>query len=181
MRRGLTSLYLLVFLAPSLAFADGPGWAKFASTTGSALFLGAGALLPMWRDGSAGREHTLRALDSLAVSVAFSEGLKSITHEKRPDSNAHDSFPSGHATAAFSVATMESSFHPHEAPLWYAGAAAIGDSRVVLHRHHWGDVIAGAGLGFGVSRWELSRPRGILIQPWIGDKGSVGLMVSKEF
>lgn len=127
-----------------------------------------------------GREHTLRALDSLLVSAAFSEGLKRITREKRPDSNARDSFPSGHATAAFAVATMESSFHPNEAPYWYAGAAVIADSRVELDRHSWGDVLAGAALGYGVSRWELSRRKGILIQPWIsGD--SAGLVFTEKF
>ena len=164
-----------------MCFADGPGWAKFASSTGSVLFLAAGTLLPLERDGSQGRVHALRTADSLFVSVAFSEGLKAITHEKRPDSNAHDSFPSGHATAAFAVATMESDFHPSDAPLWFAGAAAIGDSRVELHRHHWGDVIAGAALGYGTARWELSRPRGILIQPWMGEGKAVGLSISGRF
>jgi membrane-associated phospholipid phosphatase len=180
MRLAARGFILSIFLVPSLVFADGPSWAKFASSTGSGLFLAAGALLPLERDGARGRAHTLRAFDSLFVSVALSEGLKSITHEKRPDSNAHDSFPSGHATAAFAVATMESEFHPNEAPLWYAGAAVIADSRVVLHRHTWGDVLAGAALGYGTSRFELSRSKGILIQPWIGG-GRGGLSLSGKF
>jgi membrane-associated phospholipid phosphatase len=167
-------------LAPSLVQADN-GWAKFASGPGATAFLAAGVLLPLERDHAQAREHALRALDSLTVSVVLSEGLKSITHVKRPDSNEHDSFPSGHATAAFSVAAMESSFHPKEAPLWYAGAAAIADSRIVLHRHHWSDVIAGAALGYGTSQFELSRRKGILIQPWMDGPGSVGLIASAKF
>jgi membrane-associated phospholipid phosphatase len=180
-RKFLISLFASISLIPALTFADGPTWAKFASTTGSIAYLAVGTLLPLERDGSFGRAHTLRTMDSLFVSVALSEGLKKVTREKRPDSNAHDSFPSGHATAAFAVATMESEFHPNEAPLWYAGAAAIGDSRVVLHRHHWGDVIAGAALGYGTSRFELSRSRGILIQPLMNEDGTVGLMMSGRF
>lgn len=176
MRRLLLSLLLL----PAMCVADDPQWAKFASGSGDILFLAAGTLLPLSRDGAMGREHTLRTLDSLLVSAAFSEGLKKITREKRPDSNARDSFPSGHATAAFAVATMESSFHPHEAPYWYAGAALIADSRVELDRHTWGDVFAGAALGYGISRWELSRRKGILIQPWIaGDRA--GLVFTEKF
>jgi len=163
-----------------ISFADGPGWAKFASSTGSALYLAAGTLLPLSRDGSAGRAHALRTADALVLSVAFSEGLKQITHVKRPDSNAHDSFPSGHATAAFAVATMESEFHPNEAPLWYGGAALIADSRIELHRHHWGDVIAGAALGYGTAKWELSTKSGILIKPWMTDR-NLGLIISKHF
>lgn len=171
------SLATAALLAPILVQADN-GWAKFASGSGATAFLAAGVLLPLERDHSLGREHTLRALDSLTVSVALSEALKSITHVKRPDSNEHDSFPSGHATAAFSVAAMESNFHPKEAPLWYAGAAAIADSRIVLHRHHWSDVIAGAALGYGTSQFELGRKKGILIQPWMDGNGTVGLLAS---
>ena len=104
-----------------------------------------------------------------------------MTHVRRPDSTAHDSFPSGHATAAFAVATMESEFHPREAPLWYAGAAAIADSRVVLHRHRWSDVVAGAALGFGTAKWELSQRHGFLIRPWLSDGNSVGILVSSNF
>ncbi len=145
------------------------------------MFLAAGTLLPLSRDGSASREHALRTADALVLSVAFSEGLKQITHEKRPDSNAHDSFPSGHATAAFAVATMESGFHPNEAWLWYGGAALIADSRVELHRHTWGDVIAGAALGYGTAKWELSTKHGILIKPWLSEHRTVELTISKSF
>ncbi|MEA2553682.1 MAG: hypothetical protein QOJ65_1858 [Fimbriimonadaceae bacterium] len=165
----------------SCATAADQEWAKFASGTGSVMFLAAGTLLPLARDGGLGREHSLRAFDSLAVSVAFSEGLKRLTRVKRPDSSERDSFPSGHATAAFAVAAMESEFHPREAPLWYAGAAAIADSRVVLHRHRWADVVGGAALGYGVARWELSSPRGLLIQPFMGENHSFGLTASGRF
>ena len=181
-RKALVFLFLSCFsLIPSWGVADGPGWAKLASGSGSILYLAAGVLLPLERDGSKGREHTLRAMDSLAVSVALSEALKGITHVKRPDSNEHDSFPSGHATAAFAIATMESEFHPTEAVLWYAGAAAIADSRVELHRHRWSDIIAGAALGYGTSRWELSRKDGILIRPFLGENDGLGLVVSGRF
>jgi len=148
---------LSLLLVGAVANADGPSWARFASGNGSIAFLAIGTLLPLSREEGSGREHALRTADALFVSVSFSEGLKALTHVKRPDSTAHDSFPSGHATAAFAVATMESEFHPREAPLWYAGAAAIADSRVVLHRHRWSDVVAGAALGFGTAKWELSQ------------------------
>ena len=181
MRKALfCSLVSAALFVPTLSLADN-GWAKFASGPGAIAYLGVGVLLPLERDGTLGKQHALRALDSLTVSVALSEGLKSLTHVKRPDSNEHDSFPSGHATAAFAVARMESSFHPKEAPLWYAGAAAIADSRIVLHRHHWSDVIAGAALGYGTSCFELSRKKGILIQPWMDGSGSVGLIGSTRF
>ena len=74
--------------------------AKFASGDGNLGYLALGALLPLSTDGQYGQNHTLRVVDSALSSMAVTEGLKALTREKRPDSNEHDSFPSGHATAA---------------------------------------------------------------------------------
>lgn len=159
---------LLTLSIPS-ARADSPARqaADFASGDGNLLYLAAGVGLPLLSDGGQGRNHALRVADSLGTSVLLSEGLKSLVREKRPDSDAHDSFPSGHATAAFAVATTESALHPKEAPLWYLGAALISLSRVRLHRHYAQDVVAGAAIGFGVARLEVSEPRGLILAPLI--------------
>ena len=41
---------------------------------------------------------------------------------------------------------------------YYAAATAIGVERVVNDRHHWYDVVAGAGIGIGAAEltWWLS-------------------------
>ena len=162
--------------------ADSPARraSQFASGHGNILYLALGVGLPLATDGRDGKEHSLRALDSLGTSVLLAEGLKALVREKRPDSSSHDSFPSGHATAAFAVAAAESAFHPHQAPLWYLGAVLIAASRVRLHRHTVGDVVAGAALGYGVTRLELSAPRGLILSPFIAPHtGSlVGIQVS---
>lgn len=144
-----------------------PAWARFASGTGNLLYLGAGTLLPLIEDGKNKKEHTLRAADSLLTSTLITEALKRIVREKRPDSNERTSFPSGHATAAFAIATMQASFHPKQAILWYAGATAIAASRVKLRRHYTQDVLAGAAIGFVTARLELKQPRGLLLAPFI--------------
>ncbi len=166
--RLLLSLCVLL-LTPNFARADSPARkaSNFASGAGNILYLAAGVGLPLLSDGKDGRNHALRAADSLGTSVLLTEGLKALVREKRPDSNAHDSFPSGHATAAFAVATAESSFHPKQAPLWFLGATLISYSRVRLHRHTVGDVVAGAAIGYGVTRLELSAPRGLILSPFI--------------
>ena len=186
-RRGLAtaSLAFAVLAVPALprpAQADSPARSAstFASGSGNILFLAAGVGLPLLSDGHDGRNHALRALDALGTSVILSEGLKNLVREKRPDSNAHDSFPSGHATAAFSVATVEAGLHPHQAPLWYLGAALISYSRVRLHRHTVGDVLAGAALGAGTARLELAQPRGLLLSPFITPDGTgLGIQMSR--
>ena len=76
---------------------------------------------------------------------------------------------------------MQARFHPQEAVLWYAGAALIGESRIQERKHHLFDVLAGAGLGFGVARLELSLPRGLVLQPFIGERGRAGLALSGRF
>lgn len=170
----LMALAPLLLAAPAVpARADSPARkaSKFASDGGNIIFLAAGVGLPLLSDGSNGSRHALRAADALIVSVALSEGLKNLTREKRPDSNAHDSFPSGHATAAFAVATVEGSLHPRQAPYWYLGAALISASRVRLHRHTVGDVLAGAALGFGTARLEVSQSHGLLLSPFITPDG----------
>jgi membrane-associated phospholipid phosphatase len=156
----------------------------FFSGTGSILYLAAGVGVPLLTDGKAGKTHSLRALDALTSSVLLSEGMKRLVQEKRPDSNEHNSFPSGHATAAFAIATVESAFHPKQAVYWYTGASLISASRVTLHRHTVGDVLAGAALGYGVARWELSSRRGLLLMPFIQptEKGTAyGLFFTKSF
>ena len=155
---------------------------RFASSTGNIVYLAAGTGLPLVTDGHAGKVHTLRTADALGTSVLLSDGLKALTREKRPDSNEHDSFPSGHATAAFAVATMQSQFHPGQALWWYSGAALISASRLTLHKHTFGDVAAGALLGFGTARLELSLPRGLVLAPFIprSERGA-GVKVGLSF
>ena len=156
--------------------------AKFASGSGNILYLAAGIGLPLLTDGKDGKNHALRTADALGTSILLAEGLKNIVREKRPDASSRDSFPSGHATAAFAVATMESEFHPKQAIFWYAGATYISYSRVRLNRHYTQDVIVGAALGYFTARLEISRPRGLILSPLIEPTGrSIGLQISRSF
>ena len=164
-------------LAPARSETTGHQIESFASGSGNILYLLAGVGLPLLEDGRAGLNHSLRVADALGTSVLIAEGLKFIVRERRPNGSSLDSFPSGHATAAFAVATTESHFHPGQAPFWYAGATLISASRVGLHEHYIHDVIAGGLIGFGVARWELSRPRGLLLYPVI-EPGSGRLALS---
>lgn len=99
---------------------------------------------------------------SVAVGYVGKTALKKLVHEERPDHSDNESFPSGHATMAFAAArSLDKEFRKES--IWipiagYAAATAIGVERVVNDRHHWYDVVAGAGLGFGAAEltWWLS-------------------------
>lgn len=159
--------------------------AKFASGAGNLVYLALGTFLPLATDGSDGERHTLRNGDALVSAALLTEGLKAITREERPDHSSRDSFPSGHASAAFAVAAMQAHWHPRQAVAWYAGAAVIAESRVTLKRHYWHDVLAGAALGIGMAAVEWHQPRGLLIAPIYparrGKAAGVSLGFSRSF
>lgn len=153
---------------------------QFLSGPGNITFLAGGVALPFLLDGNEAKNHGWRTLEAIGLSVIASEGLKRVIRAPRPDSGSHNSFPSGHATAAFALAGMASQWHPKEAPFWYAGAAAIAYSRVDLNRHTWADVIGGAALGYSIARLESGRSSGWLVTPLVSHQG-YGLMVSLRY
>ena len=155
--------------------------AVFASNGGNTAYLATGLLLPLVMDGEKGKEHSLRAADALLTTTLITTALKQATQEKRPEGNAHNSFPSGHASAAFSIAAAQSHFHPNQSFYWYGGAALISWSRVRLQRHYTHDVIAGAALGYFTTKWTLSKPRGLILTPFIRPDKGLGVQVSRTF
>lgn len=57
------------------------------------------------------------------------------------------SFPSGHTSAAFLVATLVSAFYPALAPLLIVWAVMVGMARVILGVHFPSDTLIGAVMG----------------------------------
>lgn len=93
----------------------------------------------------------------LVESLVVNQGIKRIFRRPRPvaaEPRPHDlrqpltsSFPSGHASSAFTAAGLLSTHDPHLRPLYYGVAAVVATSRVHVQIHHASDVIAGAALG----------------------------------
>ena len=147
--------------------------AKFASGKGTLIYLASSVAMPFLDGDDHATQHSLRTADAILTSSILAEGLKRVFREKRPDTDERNSFPSGHATVAFAAATMASHFRPNQSVLWFTGATLIALSRVKLKRHYIQDVVAGAALGYGVARLEISQPRGLLLSPFIKrDEGS---------
>ncbi len=61
------------------------------------------------------------------------------------------SFPSGHASAAFVMATLVHAFFPAFGIAAFAWACAVGYSRVYHGIHYPADILAGMGLGIGAT------------------------------
>ena len=76
--------------------------------------------------------------------------IKRISNEERPNGGAH-SFPSGHTSTAFVMATvLFHEFKDNKPALAYSGfafATATGVLRVLNNAHWVSDVLVGAGIG----------------------------------
>lgn len=78
--------------------------------------------------------------------------LKHAVHSRRPDGTDNHSFPSGHTAIAFCGATVLHKEYGKVSP-WisvagYSVATLTAVDRVRRNRHRWGDVAAGAAIGF---------------------------------
>ena len=108
----------------------------------------------------------------LAFTVAglIEFGLKHLVGRPRPShvgpwlAPELDSFPSGHATSVFAVATALASFYPALRWPLYVLAAAIALGRVYLGRHHLSDVVAGALIGLAIASLVI-RSRHAAVAP----------------
>jgi membrane-associated phospholipid phosphatase len=92
-------------------------------------------------------------MQAAIVNVAYTEILKYGVSRERPDGSNSMSFPSGHTSTAFSLATVAEQHYGWKVGVpAYALASCIGLTRVEQNRHYLSDVIAGATLGIIVGR-----------------------------
>jgi len=119
---------------------------------------------------------TLAYADSAIVDL----GAKAVTRRQRPSDvlptgtftgtffNGSkspfkgSSFPSGHAAAAFSVATVIANrYGNHKWVPWavYGMATFIGLSRISTNAHFASDVFVGAAIGYSTAKFQVLRPQ----------------------
>ena len=112
-----------------------------------------------------------------AESALVNVGIKSLFRRTRPPWDVErpfpirrprtSSFPSGHATAAFTAAGLLADDDPLW-PLYYALAVVVAGSRVHVRIHHASDVLGGVAIGVLLGRLGRRlvplppRPTGLL-------------------
>ena len=124
----------------------------------------------------------LLATEAYGDSVVVNLAMKAITRRERPTDVAPNgdygntffnggksplkgsSFPSGHATAVWSVATVVAERYRHRGKPWvpilsYTLATAISFSRITESAHFPSDVWLGASLGYSIAKYQTLTPR----------------------
>ena len=156
------------------------GAARFLSDVGDTatgvVLIGVGYLAGRWSHHDRFAEASSLSAEAALSAGLWSSVLKAVTARTRPEGtgtgNFGDyspkqgeqvgSFPSGHATGAFAVATVFAGvYSDHRWVSWvaYGTAGLIGVSRITLSRHFPTDVVAGALIGNSIGRMVLTRRR----------------------
>ncbi|MCC6443768.1 MAG: phosphatase PAP2 family protein [Armatimonadetes bacterium] len=104
------------------------------------------------------RDTAIQALDAALQANLLAGLIKRLAGRERPyktdgrsrfhgPSRRYDSFPSGHTSTAFALATVLSHRQPERRWLFDSLAAMVGWSRIRKDCHFLTDVVAGAALG----------------------------------
>jgi membrane-associated phospholipid phosphatase len=134
---------------------------------------------------------------SLIASGFIAPALKYSVGRVRPSDTAdpyrfrpftsHNSFPSGHTTQAFAVATVIASHYPAwwVQVLAFGSAGLVGYCRIEQNSHFTSDVVAGALIGWSVARSvakhnDASRAPRFTLVPY-SDGRSSGLLFARSF
>jgi membrane-associated phospholipid phosphatase len=145
------------------------------AAAGAAL-IGTGYLIGRWSHNDRLAEASSLSAEAVLTAGLWSSALKAITARTRPAGGTRGkffnynpgsgdtigSFPSGHATGAFTVATVFAQvYSDHRWVSWvaYGTAGMIATSRVALGRHFPSDVIVGGLLGNSIGRMVVAHER----------------------
>ncbi|HYK20757.1 MAG TPA: phosphatase PAP2 family protein [Pyrinomonadaceae bacterium] len=162
------------------------------SQAGSVYTLGAAAatfyFIGRHKQDPRARETGLLSAEAMLDSLIVGGALKGITQRARPLDGRErseffdggSSFPSGHSTQAWAVATVIANEYQHRRLVQiaaYGMAGAVSVVRFTEHKHYLSDVLAGSALGYGVGKYvyhahhqqslDASDDDGPLSQSWV--------------
>lgn len=140
-------LSVVIFTAVSTAWSDDRvGTAGDVATV--VVAAAAGGMTLALKD----REGMLQLVKSAALDLAVTYGLKYSVSERRPNGEDRQSFPSAHASVAFTSAEYLRKRYGWEYGIpAYGLASFVAYSRVETDKHYFHDVLAGAAIGIAGS------------------------------
>lgn len=142
--------YRLALAAPALLLAQ-PAAASSEDDWATASDIGRTALVA-WSLGvplvEGDTDGALQAAGSVGAAGLITFGMKEAFPELRPDGSDNKSFPSGHTSVSFAAASsILNRRGAGEGVPALIIASMVGVARIEADKHHWYDVLVGAGLG----------------------------------
>ena len=143
-------------------------WSRHISNLGSIYTLSAAAgtfyVIGRAEKNDRARETGLLSAEAIINSVIVEGVLKGVTQRGRPLDGRErseffdggSSFPSGHSTQTWAVATViANEYKDHRAVqiAAYGLASAVSVARFTGHKHYLSDVVVGSALGWGIGRY----------------------------
>lgn len=124
-------------------------------------------------------------VESLFLTEAMTLGFKYGVGRARPDGSDNYSFPSGHASASFAMATSVTAVYgPWAGIPSYALASLIALSRLDDNKHFVSDVLFGATIGtafaLGTARFHKKENHSLFVVPQM-NLDSMGISLVKTF
>lgn len=119
-------------------------------------------LLSIWWLDPKNRKSIVLIIASLLFAGGITDGIKSVIQRPRPaivagvpveasesvfGKSQLQSFPSGHTTSAFALATSLALVYTHARGYFFVLAALVGIQRVITQAHYPSDVLVGAMIG----------------------------------
>lgn len=148
------------------------------------------------------RKTVLLSVESFVLTGVFVQTIKYTTHRHRPNTddpphtfdgpslhgtNSNSSFPSGHASSAFAVATVIASEYDNViVPTLAYGIATITAMNRVSHNAHWAsDIFVGSAIGYFTGRAVVASHRSgkvnnLSLAPIVND-GGLGMVLTCRF
>jgi hypothetical protein len=113
------------------------------------------------------RETGLLSAEALIDSAIVEGVLKGVTQRARPLDGVErseffdggSSFPSGHSTQAWAVATVIANEYKHRPAVQIAAygiASAVSVARFTGHKHYISDVLAGSAMGYAIGKFVFN-------------------------
>jgi hypothetical protein len=91
--------------------------------------------------------------EAVLVNLGYTAVMKAAVSRERPNGSNDESFPSGHTSNAFAMASVAEAHYGRKVGIpAYLAASLVGASRLRSNAHWLSDVLAGAALGHIVGR-----------------------------
>ena len=145
-------------------------------------------MIPLFVYGALGKNYKARkaallGVESYVITGIFTQVLKHTVRRQRPH-ESNDSFPSGHASSVFSIASVVATIYKDKKwvpPVVYSLASLTAISRLHKQAHWASDIFFGSAMGYFIGkslvRFHQDKESNLTVFPVVSiDANSIGIV-----